>query len=183
MGSTPTPTVTRSKSGIVKPRQQLCLHTSVVSPLPLSHIQAAKDPYWNGAMSEEYSSLIKARTWDLVPWQVATNIVRSLWNYRHKFNANGELTRHKARLCANGKSQELGVDCDEMFSPFVKPASVRTVLHVAVAKDWPLHQLDVKNAFLNGDLEETVYMHQPPGFVDPTKPDHVCLLRRSLSTA
>lgn len=62
----------------------------------------------------------------------------------------------------------------------VKPATVRTVLHVAVARDWPLHQLDVKNAFLNGDIEETVYMHQPPGFVDPTKPDHVCLLRRSL---
>ena len=67
-----------------------------------------------------------------------------------------------------------------MFSPVVKPATIRTVLHVALARDWPLHQLDVKNVFLNGDLDETVYMHQPPGFHDKSKPDHVCLLKHSL---
>ncbi|CAA7055142.1 unnamed protein product [Microthlaspi erraticum] len=146
-------------------------------PLPKNPMPA-KDPYWNGAMGEEYSSLIKARMWDLVPRPAATNIVRSLWNFRHKFDANGEISGYKARFCANGKSQELGVDCNKTFSPVAKPATV--VMHVAVAKDWPLHQLDVKNAFLNGDLEETVYMHQPPGFVDQTKPDHVCILKRSL---
>ncbi|KAG7599937.1 Ribonuclease H-like superfamily [Arabidopsis suecica] len=174
------PMTTRSKNGISKPRTPICLHTDIISPLPSSHVQAAKDPYWTNAMQVEHNALIKRRTWDLVPRPPATNIIRSMWLFRHKFDADGKLSRYKARLVANGKSQQLGIDCDETFSPVVKPASIRAVLHVAVARNWPLRQLDVKNAFLYGDLEETVYMHQPPGFVDKSKPDHVCLLRRSL---
>ncbi|CAL9216542.1 unnamed protein product, partial [Arabidopsis halleri] len=153
---------TRSKNGITKPRTPICLHTDTISPLSLSHVQAAKDPYWNNAMKEEHHALIKRRTWDLVPRPPATNIIRSMWLFRHKFDADGKLSRYKARLVANGKSQQLGIDCDETFSPVIKPASVRAVLHLALARDWPLRQLDVKNAFLHGDLEETVYMHQPP---------------------
>ena len=103
-----------------------------------------------------------------------------MWLFRHKFNADGTLKRHKSRLVVNGKSQKPGIDCEETFSPVVKPATIRAVLHLAVARDWPLRQLDVKNAFLHGDLEETVYMHQPPGYVDKSKPHHVCLLKRSL---
>nr|GFC97683.1 ribonuclease H-like domain-containing protein [Tanacetum cinerariifolium] len=87
---------------------------------------------------------------------------------------------YKARLVANGSSQQLGIDCDETFSPVVKPATIRTVLSLAVSRKWPIHQLDVKNAFLIGDLFETVYMHQPPGFVDLRYPYHVCLLQKSL---
>ncbi|GKA15205.1 ribonuclease H-like domain-containing protein [Tanacetum coccineum] len=100
--------------------------------------------------------------------------------FKHKFHADGMLSRYKARLVANGSSQQLGVDFDETFSPVVKPATIRTVLSLAVSRRWPIHQLDVKNAFLNGDLSETVYMHQPPGFVDSRYPHHVCLLQRSL---
>ncbi|GKD85863.1 ribonuclease H-like domain-containing protein [Tanacetum coccineum] len=69
----------------------------------------------------------------------------------------------------------VGIDCDETFRLVVKPATIRTVLCLAVSRDWPIHQLDVKNAFLYGHLSETVYMHQPPGFVDPNKPDYVCI--------
>ncbi|GJT44411.1 ribonuclease H-like domain-containing protein [Tanacetum coccineum] len=72
----------------------------------------------------------------------------------------------------NGSSQQLGVDFDEPFSPVVKPATIRTVLSLAVSRKWPIHQLDVKNAFLNGDLFETVYMHQPPDFVDDRFPNY-----------
>ncbi|GKC36087.1 ribonuclease H-like domain-containing protein [Tanacetum coccineum] len=107
-------------------------------------------------------------------------MVRSMWLFKHKFHADGTLSRYKARLVANGSSQQLGVDFDETFSPVVKPATIRTVLSLAVSRQWPIHQLDVKNAFLNGDLSETVYMHQPPGFVDNRYPHHVCLLQRSL---
>jgi hypothetical protein len=72
------------------------------------------------------------------------------------------------------------LDCDETFSPVVKPATIRTVLSIALSKSWPIHQLDVQNAFLHGDIQETVYMHQPLGFRDPHRPDYVCRLRKSL---
>nr|GEV44423.1 ribonuclease H-like domain-containing protein [Tanacetum cinerariifolium] len=86
---------------------------------------------------------------------------------------------YKARVVANGRSQQQGIDYDETFSPVVKPATISTILSLVVSRDWPIHQLDVKNAFLHGHLFETVYMHQPPGFVDPNKPGYVCHLQRS----
>ncbi|GJX75990.1 ribonuclease H-like domain-containing protein [Tanacetum coccineum] len=116
----------------------------------------------------------------LVPRPPDVNIVRSLWLFRHKHNADGSLNRYKARLMANDSTQIAGIDVDETFSPVVKPATIRTVLSLAISRHWPVHQLDVKNAFLHGSLSETVYMHQPPGFRDPRHPDHVCLLQRSL---
>lgn len=72
------------------------------------------------------------------------------------------------------------MDYGETFSPVVKPATIRTVLSLALSKAWLIHQIDVKNAFLHGELKETVYMHQPMGFRDPDHPDHVCLLKKSL---
>lgn len=100
--------------------------------------------------------------------------------YKHKFDAEGEFEGHKSRLVANGKSQEHGVDFEETFSPVVKPVTIRSVLHVALNSSWPVNQLDVKNAFLHGTLDETVYMSQPPGFVDKSKPDYVCKLKRAI---
>ncbi|XP_074298468.1 uncharacterized protein LOC141629349 [Silene latifolia] len=99
-----------------------------------------------------------------------------MWLFRQKFHADGSLERYKARLVVNGKTQQVGIDCDETFIRRVKPTTIRTVLSIAVLKSWPIHQLDVKNAFLHGNLNETVYMHQPPGFVDKNAPHHVCKL-------
>ncbi|GJX14726.1 ribonuclease H-like domain-containing protein [Tanacetum coccineum] len=99
-------------------------------------------------------------------------MVCSMWLFKHTFDADGNLSRYKARLVANGSSQQLVVDFDGMFSLVIKPTIVRTVLSLAISRKWPIHQLDVKNAFLNGDLSETVYMHQPPGFVDNRYPHH-----------
>ena len=131
-------------------------------------------------MNVEYNAIIKSGTYDLVPRPKHTNIVRSMWLHKHKFDADGNFKSHKSRLVANGKSQEEGVDFSETFSPVVKPVTIRSVLHVALAHDWPVQQLDVQNAFLHGTLDETVYMFQPPGFVDQSKPDHVCRLNRSI---
>nr|GFC44071.1 ribonuclease H-like domain-containing protein [Tanacetum cinerariifolium] len=131
-------------------------------------------------MLDNYNALIKNGTWILVPKPAGVNMVRSMWLFKHKFHANGTFSHYKARLVANGSSQQQGIDVDDTFSPVVKPATICTVLSLAVSRKWPIHQLDVKNAFLNGNLSETVYMHQPPGFTDPQHPDHVCLLQRSL---
>ncbi|GJT36303.1 ribonuclease H-like domain-containing protein [Tanacetum coccineum] len=165
--------VTRSQRGIVKPLERLSLHTSYVSPIPKSPFLALKDPNWCNAMYDEYNALVKNGTWILVPRPTDANLVRSMWLFKHKFHVYGTLSRYKARLVANGSSQQLGVDFDETFSPVVKPTTIRTVLSLVVSRQWPIHQLDVKNAFLNDDLSEKVYMHQPPGFVDSRYPNHI----------
>ncbi|PWA62706.1 ribonuclease H-like domain-containing protein [Artemisia annua] len=167
--------VTRSQSGIVKPVDRSSLYTSSISPIPKSPFLALKNPHWYNAMYDEYNALVKNGTWILVPRPTDVNLVRSMWLFKHKFHADGSLSRYKARLVANGSSQQPGIDFDETFSPVVKPATIRTVLSLAVSRKWPVHQLDVKNAFLNGDLSETVYTHQPPGFVDSRYPNHVML--------
>ena len=171
---------TRSQSGIFKPNSKYALVTSssshIISPIPRSHLRAIEDPNWYNAMCDEYNAMIDTHTWDLVPRPTDANIVRCLWVFTHKEKLDGTFERYKARLVANGKSQEVRVDCGETFSPVVHPTTIRTVLSLVVSRHWSIHQLDVKNAFLHGDLQETVYMHQPPGFVDPNKPKHVCLL-------
>ena len=107
-------------------------------------------------------------------------MVTGKWIFKHKLQADGSLERYKARWVLRGFTQRPGVDFDETFSPVVKPATVRTVLSLALSRRWPIHQLDVKNAFLHGTLSETVYCAQPVGFEDPARPDFVCRLNRSL---
>ncbi|GKE32013.1 ribonuclease H-like domain-containing protein [Tanacetum coccineum] len=123
-------------------------------------------------MYDEYNALVKNGTWLLVPRPAGVNMVRSMWLFKQKFHDDGTLSCYKARLVANGSSQQLGVDFDKIFSLVVKLATIRTVLSLVVSRKWPIHQLDVKNAFVNGDLSETVYMHQPPGFVYVGFPNH-----------
>jgi hypothetical protein len=132
------------------------------------------------AMKDEYDALIENKTWDLVPRPFNANIIRSLWIFRHKKKSDGSFERYKARLVGDGAGQQTGIDCGATFSPVVKPTTIRTVLSIALSKSWCLHQLDVKNAFLHGNLKETVYMHQPPGFRSSEHPDYVCLLKKSL---
>jgi hypothetical protein len=108
------------------------------------------------------------------------NIVTGKWIFKHKFSANGTLERYKARWVLRGFTQRPSVDFTETFSPVVKPATVRTVLSLALSRLWPIHQLDVKNAFLYGTLTETVYCQQPSDFEDSAHADYVCRLNKSL---
>jgi hypothetical protein len=131
-------------------------------------------------MQSEFDALQSNNTWTLVPRPAGVNIVTGKWVFRHKFLSDGTLDRYKARWVLRGFTQRPGIDYDETFSPVVKPATIRVVLSLALSKSWPMHQLDVKNAFLHGTLTETVYCAQPTGFVDSSRPDHVCKLNRSL---
>ena len=171
---------TRSQVGVHKPKKIFFLYTSSVSRIPNSHQKALADPNWNPAITAEYDAQIKNKTWSLVPRPYGANIINALWLFKDKFDADGIHKKHKARLVANGKSQKAGVDYEETFAPVVKPASIRMVLNIAVARDWDMRQLDVQNAFLHGTISETIYMHQPPGFVDKSKPNHVCKLNKAL---
>ncbi|KAJ0624958.1 putative RNA-directed DNA polymerase [Helianthus annuus] len=105
---------------------------------------------------------------------------RSNYLYGPERRSDGSLERYKARLVCDGRSQQVGIDCGETFSPVVKPATIRTVLSIALSNSWSVHQLDVTNAFLHGTLNETVYMHQPMGFRHKDFPDYVCRLKKSL---
>ncbi|GJU70848.1 ribonuclease H-like domain-containing protein [Tanacetum coccineum] len=154
--------------------------TTNISLLPKSYCDAFNDPHWKNVMRDEYTALIKNKTWTLVPRPPDTNIVCCMWLFHHKYLENGTLSRYKARLVANGSTQLEGVDVDETFSPVIKPGTIQTVLSLAASRHWPIHQLDVRNSFLHGDLSKTVYMNQPPGFRDFVHPDYVCLLQRSL---
>jgi hypothetical protein len=131
-------------------------------------------------MEDEYAALKDNHTWDLVPRPAGSNVVTGKWIFKHKFHADGSLDRYKARWVLRGFTQRPGVDYDETFSPVVKPATVRIVLTLAHSRNWPIHQLDVKNAFLHGTLTETVYCSQPAGFIDASLPNHVCRLNKSL---
>ncbi|GJU55465.1 ribonuclease H-like domain-containing protein [Tanacetum coccineum] len=174
------PMVTRFRVGTNRPTKHYVCYVSPISLLLKSYTHAFNDPHWYRAMLDEFNALIENKTWILVPRPHNVNIVRCLWLFRHKHNADGSLNRYKARLVANGSSQLAGIDVDETFSPVVKLTTIRTVLSLAISRHWPVHQLDVKNAFLNDYLSETVYMQQPPGFRDSQHPDYVCLLQRSL---
>lgn len=170
---------TRAKTGIRKPKKQFTL-LSTVSSVPTSHRQALLDPNLTPPMNDEIDAFNVTNTWDLVPRPNNTNIVRCMWLYKHKLNADGTPGRRRVRLVANGKSQEEGIDYNETFSPVVKPATIRAVLDISLAKGWPIHQLDAKNAFLHGHLDETIYMHQPPGYINKEFPNHVCKLNKAI---
>jgi hypothetical protein len=107
-------------------------------------------------------------------------VVTGKWIFKLKLHANGSLERYKVCYVLRGFTQRPGVNYDETFNPVVKPATVQIVLTLALSRDWPVHLIDVKNAFLHDTLTETVYCTQPVGFVDPTHPDMVCKLNKSL---
>lgn len=159
----PTRTITtRSMSDITKPKQPLFLHTSTattIDPLPRNPIDALSIPEWNHAMTDEFNTLIDNNTWDLVPRRSDMNIIRCMWMFKHKTEADGSLECYKSHLVCDGRSQQVGVGCEETFSPVVKSATIWTVLSIAQYKKWVINKLDVKNVFLYVHLFETVFMH------------------------
>src|SRR3954462_11280757 len=108
------------------------------------------------------------------------NVIDCKWVFKVKKHADGSIERYKARLVAKGFKQRYGIDYEDTFSPIVKASTIRTVLSISISKGWSLRQLDVKNAFLHGVLEEEVYMKQPPGFESSANPTYICKLDKAL---
>jgi hypothetical protein len=166
---------------VLPDRLILAATTTSLTPslIPSSVYAALADPDWHATMEDEYEALMSNGTWDLVPRPQGSNVITGKWVFTHKFHADGIFDRYKARWVLRGFTQRPGVDYDETFSPIVKPATVRTVLTTTVSHNWPIQQLDVKNAFLHGTLTVTVYCCQLTGFADPAHLDLVCHLRKS----
>ncbi|PKI55375.1 hypothetical protein CRG98_024226 [Punica granatum] len=116
-------------------------------------------------MEDEMSALHANGTWDLVSLPPGKTVVGCRWVYTVKMSPNGRIDRLKARLVAKGYTQIPGLDYGDTFSPVAKVASVRLLLSLAAINHWSPHQLDIKNVFLHGDLEDEVYMEQPLGFI------------------
>ena len=179
------PMQTKSKSGITKKKALLTsIHDSGANEMSLMELatykSAIKVYVWLQAMKEEVHALHTQGTWSLVPLPADRNLVGCKWIFKIKRHSDGSIARHKARLVGKGFSQEPGLDYGDIFDPVVKPAIVRLVLALAAHFNWPLRQLDVKNAFMHDILKEEVYMSQPPGFEDLQHPHLVCKLYKSL---
>jgi histone deacetylase 1/2 len=129
--------VTRAKSGVVQPKKIFYLHVEGLSPIPKTYRGALKDPNWCSAMTDEYGALLSNNTWELVDPPRNANIVTGKWIYRHKLKSDGSLDRYKARWVLRGFTQHEGIDFDETFSPVVKPATIRTVLSIALSRTGP----------------------------------------------
>jgi hypothetical protein len=145
---------------------------------PHSFCEASINPLWQAAMKEELDALHKNNTWDLVDLPPRKSVVGCKWVYKIKTCSDGTVDRYKARLVARGFTQEYGVDYEETFALFARLSFVRALLAIAASRHWSLCQMDVKNAFLNGDLSEEVYMQPPSGLSHPT--NKVCRLRQAL---
>lgn len=172
---------TRSKNNIFKPRKFFDYTAQLCHPItPTTYKQASQYHHWREAMKAEFDALLKNHTWDLVPRDSNKNVIACKWLFRVKKNPDGTIDRYKARLVAKGFTQRAGIDYHSTFSPVVKQTTIRLVLSIAVQQNWPLHQLDVNNAFLQGHLDEEVFMQQPPGFEHADLPHHVCRLRKAI---
>jgi hypothetical protein len=130
-------------------------------------------------MQAEYDALIQNKTWSIVSLPPHRQAIGCKWVFRVKENPDGSVNRYKARLVAKGFHQRQGFDFTETFSPVVKPATIRLILTIAITHKWSIQQLDVNNAFLNGILDEEVYMAQPQGF-DNGDSSQVCKLNKAL---
>ena len=148
--------------------------------IPKDWETAKQDPKWREAMIEELEALKKNKTWVLTTLPAGKKAVSCKWIYTVKQNPEGKVERYKARLVARGFSQTYGIDYDETFAPVAKMNTVRILVSCAANFGWKLHQLDVKNAFLHGDLQEEVYMEIPPGFGTSETMGRVCRLKKSL---
>ena len=137
-------------------------------------------PKWKEAAEREVESMKKHEVWDLTPLPSGKKAIGCRWVFTIKENTDGSVNRYKARLVAKGFSQVEGVDYDETFAPVVQYTSIKILLSISNDLDLDVHHVDVQTAFLNGSLEEDLYMCQPEGFVVPGKEDMVCKLKKSI---
>jgi hypothetical protein len=154
--------------------------------VPKNHQSIAGMPEeanWIAAEEEEIAQLIAMGTWELVPLPKGRQAIKSTWVYRLKKDADGTITRYKARLCACGYSQRAGVDYKGIYAPVFRMEYSRIFLTIIASRRMKMIQMDVTGAFINGKFEEEIYMKQPEGYEDISRADYVLLLLRFETSA
>jgi hypothetical protein len=147
---------------------------------PCTFAEVEQDAVWQATMQEEIDFVKRNQTWELADLPQGHRAITMKWVYKLKRNETGEIIKHKARLVVRGFVQQEGIDFDEVFDPIACMESVSVLLALAAQEGWQVHHMDVKSAFLNGDLKEEVYIRQPAGFIIAGKEGNVLRLRRAL---
>ena len=181
--------VTRARDGIVQPNRQyedyvMLAHEDELYlgeiDEPKTFAEAEEEGAWRRAMGEEMASIVANKTWRLTELPAGHKAIGLKWVYKLKRDAGGNVQKHKARLVAKGFVQKQGVDFEEVFAPVARLESVRLLVALAAHEGWRVHHMDVKSAFLNGDLKEEVYMTQPPGYAIDGEEHKVLRLDKAL---
>ncbi|GJW78672.1 retrovirus-related pol polyprotein from transposon TNT 1-94 [Tanacetum coccineum] len=158
-----------------------CLYNSVLSKVkPKNFKSAITKDCWFQAMQDEIHEFDQLKVWELVPQPDCVMIIALKWIYKVKLDEYGDVLKNKARLVAKGYRQEEGIDFEESFAPVARIEAIRIFIANAASKNMIIYQMDVKTAFLNGELKKEVYVSQPEGFVDPDHPTHVYRLKKAL---
>lgn len=171
---------TRSLEELYEETEELTLFCLFVDCEPLAFEEAVQSTKWKQAMDEEIESIEKNNTWELTTLPRGQKTIGVKWVYKAKKNAKGEIEKYKARLVAKGYKQKQGVDYEEVFAPVARLETIRMIIAIAAQYKWSIHQMDVKSAFLNGLLEEEVYVEQPEGYVVKGQEGKVLRLRKAL---
>ncbi|GJS33569.1 putative ribonuclease H-like domain-containing protein [Tanacetum coccineum] len=184
--SHPLDNIIRNPSRPVSTRKQLatdalwCFYNSVLSKVePKNFKSAATKDCWFQAMQEEIHEFDRLDVWELVPPPESAMIIALKWIYKVKLDEYGDVLKNKAHLVAKGFHQEEGLDFEESFALLARLEAIKIFIANAASKNMTVYQMDVKTAFLNGELKEEVYVHQPEGFVDPKHPHHVYRLKKA----
>jgi hypothetical protein len=151
----------------------------IIDSKPSCYEEETSHLVWRDAMMKEYQSIMKNDVWDIVPRPEEKFAVTSKWIYRIKHTVDRSIEKHKTRFVARGFSQVEGIDYEETFSLVARYTSIQMIIFLATSMGWKLHQMDVKTTFLNGEIEEEIYIEQPDGFVIH-KESHVCRLKKAL---
>jgi hypothetical protein len=156
------------------------LHLACDDGEPWSFTEAEKGMSWRAVMKAEMDAVEKNHTWELADLPRGHRAITLKWVFKLKRDKVGAIIKHKAHLVARGFLQREGIDFDNAFAPVARMESMRLLLALVAQEGWRVHHMDVKSAFLNGDLKEEVYVHQPSGFAIPDKEGKVLRLCKTL---
>ncbi|GJW78427.1 retrovirus-related pol polyprotein from transposon TNT 1-94 [Tanacetum coccineum] len=158
-----------------------CFYNSILSKVELKNFKSVvTEDCWFQAMQEEIYEFDRLDVWELVSPPDSAMIIALKWIYKVKLDEYDDVLKNKARLVAKGFRQEEGLDFEESFSPIAHLEAIRIFIANVASKNMTVYQMDLKTAFLNDELKEEVYVHQPEGFVDPERPHHVYRLKKAL---